>query len=152
MLEILTPMNKVERVSRKVDSSTFVAAPGIWGAINSTGNIINVATGVNSLLNKLVLTSASSNVYESHDVSVGRITTMESHGIRIKVDSEGYTATTPVVGDMLVISSATGTEGKLIPSDEAANGTYEIVARIEEVNAAGGWIIYRTISPISVTV
>jgi len=152
MLDILTPMNKIERVSRKVDADTFVAAPGIWGVIASDGSIENVTTSANALLNKLVITSASANQYESNDVEVGRISSMESHGIRIKVDSEGYTAATAVVGDMLVVSSASGTEGKLIPSDEALTGTYEIVARIEEVNAAGGWIIYRTVSPITVSV
>ena len=153
MLEILTPMNKVERVSRKVDASTFEAAPGIWGSIASDGSIENVTTAANALSNKLVITSSSSNIYESHDVSVGRITTMESHGIRIKVDTEGYYAAGALtVGDMLVVSSATGYEGKLIPTDQAATGTYEIVARLEEINTAGGWIIYRTISPVSVSV
>lgn len=152
MMEILTPMNKIERVSRKIDAATFVAEPGIWAVCGSTGILTNVASGVNALVNKLVMTSASSSAYESHDVSVGRITTMESHGIRVKVDTEGFTATTAVAGDLLVVSSAAATLGKLIPSDEAVAGTYEVVARIEEVGASSAYIIYRTLSPVSLVV
>ena len=150
MMEILTPMNKVERVTRKIDPATFVAVPGIWGVLGATGILTNVATGVNALVNKLVISSASSSIYESHDVEVGRITTMESQGIRVKVDTDGYSATTPVQGDLLVVSSAAGTEGKLMPSDEAAAGTYETVGRIEVVGT--GYIIFRTMSPTVVTV
>ena len=149
-MEILTPMNKVERVTRKIDPATFVAVPGIWAVLGTTGILTNVAEGVNALVNKLIIGSASSSVYESHDVEVGRITTMESHGIRIKVDTAGYSATTPVAGDLLVVSSAAATLGKLMPSDEAAGGTYEVVGRIEEVLT--GYIIYRTMSPVYVTV
>jgi len=149
-MEILTPMNKVERVTRKIAPATFVAVPGIWAVLGTTGILTNVATAVNALVNKLIIGNASSSVYESHDVEVGRIATMESHGIRIKVSSTGYSAATPVAGDRLVVSSAAGTEGLLMPSDEAAAGTYEIVGRIEEVLT--GYIIFRTLSPTYITV
>ena len=91
MLEILTPMNKIERVSRKGAPATFVAAPGIWAELEAAGSIKNVVDGVPAAINKLVIGNASSNQYESHDVEVGRITTSESQGIRIKVDTAGYT-------------------------------------------------------------
>ena len=39
MLEILTPMNKIERVSRKINPATFVAAPGIWGQVEASGSL-----------------------------------------------------------------------------------------------------------------
>jgi hypothetical protein len=151
MLEILTPLVKVERVSRAIDSATFVALPGAWAQVQADGSLLNVATGVNGKLNKLVIGSASNNIYESHDVEVGRITTMESHGVRVKCDSNGYTGT-PTQGDMLVVCSETGKEGKLISVEEAANGTYEIVGRAEEVNASAGTLIYRTLSPIMTTI
>ena len=151
MFEILTPMNKVERVSRQIDSATFIAAPGEWAQVGTDGALINVLSTVNAKINKLVIGSASDNVYESHDVEVGRIATLESHGVRCKTDSVGYTGT-PTQGDMLVVSSYAASLGKLISVAEAVNGTYEIVARAEEVNSASGYIIYRTLSPVMITI
>jgi len=149
MLEILTPLVKVERVSRAIDPSNFVAAPGIWAALDSSGSLANVSTGVESGLRKLVIGSASSNVYESHDVEVGRITTMESFGVRVKVDSEGFVHTM-VQGDFLVVSAASGEEGKLVAVSQAAAGTYYRVAQVEEVGS-DGTITFRTITPSIVT-
>jgi hypothetical protein len=157
MLEILTPMNKIERVSRKITPASFTAEPGIWAPVQSDGSLANVTTDTPELVNKLTITSASSNVYESHDVEVGRITCMESHGVRIKVDSEGWHAGAIgdiTVGDLLYVAASTGNEGKLASvsdnPDTLSSGTYEQVARVEEVNSAG-WIIYRTISPTTHT-
>jgi ribosomal protein L23 len=151
MLELLTPMVKLERVSRSIDSATFVAAPGVWAQVQADGSLINVLAGVNAKVNKLNIGSASSNIYESHDVEVGRITTMETHGVRVKVDTAGYTGT-PSFGDLLVVCSEALKLGKLVSTDEAVNGTYEIVARVEEVNSSSGYIIYRTLSPAMVTI
>jgi len=148
-LEILTPMNKVERVARQIIPSTFVAAPGIWAQIQADGSLLNVAEGINALINKLVIGSASSNVYESHDVEVGRITTMESFGVRCKVDSAGFTGTINQ-GETLVVSSAAATLGKLISTETAANGTYEIVARCEEISTL--YLTFRTLSPVMITI
>jgi hypothetical protein len=76
---------------------------------------------------------------------------MESHGIRVKVDSAGY-AGTIAYGDFLLVSSDTASLGKLITLATASStGVYEYVARAEEVNTASGYIIYRTISPVLVT-
>lgn len=150
MLEILTPMNKIERVTRQIDPDNFVAAPGIWAEVEAAGSIKNVVTDTPALINKLVMGNASSNVYESHDVSIGRITTMESFGVRCKVDSEGY-AGTIAQGALLIVSTKTGQEGKLVSVDEEteAAGDYEIVAKTEQVDATAGWIIFKTVSPIS---
>jgi hypothetical protein len=151
MLEILTPLNKVERVSRQIDPATFVAAPGIWAQVQSDGSLLNVLNTVKALVNKLVMGSASSNVYESHDIEVGRITTMESHGVRCKVDSAGY-AGTITHGDFLLVSSDKASLGKLITLETAAStGVYEYVARCEEINNTAGTLIFRTISPVLVT-
>lgn len=151
MLEILTPLNKVERVSRQIDPATFVAAPGVWAQVTADGSLINVLEGVNAKINKLVMGSASSNVYESHDVEVGRITTMESYGNRVKVDGAGYHGTI-VAGDMLVVSSAADSLGKLMSVSDAAAGTYEVVARCEEINDVTGLLTYKTVSPSMVTI
>jgi len=151
MLELLTPMVKLERVTRSIDPATFVAAPGVWAQVQADGSLLNVLAGVNAKINKLVIGSASTNVYESHDVEVGRITTMESHGIRVKVDTAGYTGT-PSQGDMLVVCSEALKLGKLVSTATAVGGTYEIVARVEEAYLSSGYIIYRTLSPIMVTI
>jgi hypothetical protein len=151
MLEILTPLNKVERVSRQIDPATFVAAPGIWAQVQTDGSLLNVLNTVKALVNKLVIGSASSNVYESHDIEVGRITTMESHGVRCKVDSAGY-AGSITHGDFLIVSSDTANLGKLVNlAGATSTGVYEVVARAEEVNSTAGTLIFRTVSPYLIT-
>jgi hypothetical protein len=151
MLEILTPLNKLERVSRQVDPATFIAAPGIWAQVQDDGSLLNVLNTVKAKVNKLVIGSASNDKYESNDIEVGRIATLESIGARIKVDSAGF-AGTPAQGDFLLVSSDTASLGKLITLAAATStGVYEYVARAEEVNTAAGYLIYRTISPVLVT-
>lgn len=153
MLEILTLMNKIERVSRRIDPDNFVAVPGIWAELDTDGSIKNITTDTPGKMNKLVIGNASANIYESHDVSVGRITTVESFGVRCKVDSEGFSGTI-VAGEDLIVSTTSGTEGKLVgvTNEAEAAGDYEVVARVEEVNTTDGYIIYRTISPGTVAV
>ena len=150
MLEILTPLNKVERVSRSIDPATFIAAPGIWAQVQTDGSLLDVTAGSNALVNKLVMGSATNNVYESNDIEVGRVTTMESLGVRVKVDTNGY-AGTVAFGDLLVVSSEAASLGKLIHLATASSGTYEYVARCEESNSVAGYIVFRTISPALVT-
>lgn len=154
MLEVLTLLNKVERVSRVIDPANFVSEPGIWAKVESDGSLVN-ADGSAADINKMVMTSSSSNIYESHDVEVGRITTLESIGTRCKVDGEGY-AGSPSQGDLLFVSTDTGneTEGKLVSVTEnpgSESGDHEVVARCEEENSTEGWIIFRTISPTTVS-
>jgi len=149
MLEILTPLVKLHRVSRSVDPSVFVAKPGIWGELNPDGSLKNVVTDTPAKINKLVVNSASENVYESNDVEVGRVTTIEDFGVRALVDGEGFTGE-PAVGDLLAVSNITGFEGKLFSTTENPNtevGDYEVVARVEETDAVAGTIVFKTISP-----
>ena len=150
-LEILTPMNKVERVSRQITPSTFVAAPGVWAAVQSDGSLLNVAENAYPTISKLVIGSASANSYESHDVEVGRIATLESFGVRCKVDSTGF-AGTILQGAMLVVSSKAGELGKLISVDDAGttHHAYEVVARCEEISTTH--LTFRTLSPVMFTV
>ena len=151
MLEILTPLQKLERVSRQIDPTVFVATPGIWAQVQSDGSLLNVVNTVKAKVNKLVIGSASLNVYESNDVEVGRITTLESIGARVKVDNVGY-AGTIAQGDFLLVSSDAASLGKLITlATASSSGNYEYVARAEEVNTAAGYLIFRTISSVMVT-
>lgn len=146
MLNILTHFNKIERVSRLIDPDNFVAAPGLWAAMDATGGIENVTTDTPAVLNKLVIGNASSNIYESHDVSIGRITTVESPGVRCEVDSEGYSGTI-VQGERLIVSTTDGTEGKLVgvTNEAEAAGSYEVVAVCEKIDATAGILTFRTI-------
>jgi len=152
MLEILTPFTKFTRVSRKITPSSFVAVPGIWGVINSSGGLSNVVTSTPPIGARMVISSASSNIYESHDIEVGRITTIESPGVRFKVDTEGYLDSANVaVGKDLVVSDVAGSEGKLAVEADVGNATYEIVARVEEFDATNNILTAVTVSPRSVT-
>lgn len=151
MLEILTHFNKLDRVSRLIDPDNFVATPGIWAEVEAAGSIANVTTSTPAAVNKLVIGNRSDNIYESHDTSIGRITTMETLGVRIKVDEEGYDGTINL-GAVLMVSAASGTEGKLVDVGETSEtGNFEHVARAEEVNDTEGYIVYKTISPYVAT-
>jgi len=152
MLEVLTPLNLVERVSRKIPS-TFVAAPGIWAEVQSDGSIDVLTAGTPGAITKLVLGNASSSIYESHDVSGGRITTMESIGIRVHINSDGFTGS-PTQMALLAVSDQTVALGKLFDIAVTPNhelGDYEVVARCEQVNS-DGTIIIRTLSPVITTI
>jgi len=149
MLEILTPLVKLHRVSRSVDTSAFVAKPGIWGELQPDGSLKNIVTDTPAKINKLVVNSASENIYESNDVEVGRVTTIEDFGVRCLVDGEGFTGD-PAVGDLLAVSTVATFEGKLFSTTENPNdedNDFEVVARVEEVDAIAGTIVYKTISP-----
>lgn len=154
MLEILTPLSKVHRVSRKIDPSNFVANPGLWADLQTDGTLENMTTSTPSVNCKMVITSASDNVYESHDVEVGRISTLETpEGIRCRVDEEGYVDSVNVaIGGDLMVSVDAGNEGKLaVLADITQTGDYAIVARVEEFDATNNILTFVTVSPRTVT-
>lgn len=152
MLDILTPLSKLTRVSRSIgDVAAFTdVAPGIWGQIESDGSINKVANASTLLVFKLIINSASDNKYESQDVEVGRIATLESPGARCKVSSTGYTGAITAGADLIV--STVSTENGKLKAVPATPGTYVVVARCEQVNAGEGWILFETISPRTVVV
>jgi hypothetical protein len=151
MLEILTPLSKCVRVSRSIDQATFVIKPGQWAEVAADGSLANVA-GAPVKVYKLVISSASSSPYESHDVEVGRIATLEGpYGIRCKVDADGFVGT-PAQGDVLVVSNQSTEEGKLRVSTGLPAGTYSAVARCEQYNSTEGWVIFELASPTDVVV
>jgi hypothetical protein len=149
--QILTPMSKCERVTRGMDPVTFSAVPGTWAVLGNDGELTNIEINTPAKVNKLVIGRRSGNRYESNDTADGRITTMESFGIRCKV-SYGLYVGVITMGDRLVVSTDSDTLGKLISAEEPyESGDYEIVARAEEVHITEGWIIFRTVSPEMVT-
>jgi hypothetical protein len=90
----MTPLTKVHRATRRIDKDSFIAAPGLWAYISTTGVLSNIATTSTNQAQpkvlKIVLGNASSNQYESNDIEVGSISTIE--GIfRASVDTNGYT-------------------------------------------------------------
>jgi hypothetical protein len=148
MMEVLTPFSQVDRESRKMDPATFVATPGIWGKLASDGSIVNITAGTPGVVTKLVGGSFTGSAYESHDSRVGRITTLESIGIRVKIDTAGYVGT-PTMGCLMAVSDQAEALGKLFNMAETPygeSGNYEVVARCEQINS-DGTIIIRTLSP-----
>jgi hypothetical protein len=146
MLELLTPLSKCVRVTRQIDPTTFVIAPGVWAYVKADGSIANQTVHRIRKINKMVITSASSNQYESQDIKAGRITTLEGpYGVRFKVDTAGY-AGTIAAGDELIVSIETASAGKLIRLATATiDGYYPVVARAEQVDMVAGWIIAELI-------
>ena len=154
MLEILTPLSKLHRISRIIDPSNFVAVPGIWGDLQADGTLDNITVDTPSINCELVISSASANVYESHDIEVGRISVISEPGVRCKVDEEGYYDTANIaIGVDLVVKTETGYEGKLAAAvvADAPAGTYAIVARVIEFDATANILTYITVSPRSIT-
>ena len=152
MFEVLSPLSGATRVSRKVDAENFVAKQGIWAAMQADGSVANVATGVPAILNKLIIgvKSDSSMLYESNDVKVNRITTLETPGIKCECDSEVCVLTGLSAGIDLVVSAEAGAEGKLAATSQVADGDYEVVGRV--LTVVSGVVTFITVSPYVITV
>ena len=71
-----------------------------------------------------------------------RITTLESIGVRISVDSDGFTGT-PAQGNLLAVDGTSGKEGKLAV---AVQGDV-VVAICQGYDSAAGILTYETVSP-----
>jgi hypothetical protein len=148
MFEILTPLAILHRESRPIDPTTFLATPGLWGVIGSDGTLTNVVAGTKAKINKLIVGARSSSQYESHDTAVGRISTIENVGFRVQCDTAGYVGDVHQ-GDFLAVCDNASYLGKLFSvaeSPNGENGDYELVARVEEIDATTGVIVYRTVS------
>ena len=153
MLTILTPLSKLHRISRKIDKSNFEAVPGIWGTLDAAAELANITTDLPSVNCELVINSASLNQYESHDIEVGRISTINEPGVRCSVDEEGYVdSVNVVIGVDLVVAVDAGDEGKLSTvADITKTGDYAIVARCIAMDATNNVMTYITVSPRTVT-
>jgi len=172
MLDVKTPLSKIHRASRHVDQDTFAAVPGSWAYYDgSADELKNIATDSTNQdqppVLKIIMGNASTNIYESHDIEVGSISTLEGI-LRASVDSEGFqvymggvSATTAVdyaQGDELtvayLITSATATTGASFSKPEdigklrpvATNGE-TVVARVESYDSTAGVLTFETVSP-----
>ena len=173
MFDVKTPLSKIHRASRRIASpTTFVAVPGVWGYIDNSGNINNIPTTATATTQqpqvlKPVLGNASANIYESQDIKVGSVATLETT-FRAAVDGNGYQkvvgngGTTinnltnyPQGADLSVgyITTATATTdktyslladlGKLKPAQTGE----VVVARVEQLDATNGILYFETVTP-----
>ena len=148
---ILTPITKLDRVSRQCDPTTLVALPGKWGVLDTDGSVINpVVDSDNNKLNVLFGSrSLHYNIYEGNDVKVGRIATIEGEGFQYKVGVTGYDGQIDQ-SDLCVVSTNSTSIGKLVSVNYTAEtGAYEIVARCEQI--IGDHLVFRTTTPQMIT-
>ena len=148
--KVLTPLSKIDRVSRQCDPTTIRALPGQWGQIFTDGSVVNLALQSQGNKNHILFGSRSStNRYEANDTKVGRITTLESMGMRYTVGPVGYDG--PIdLGDFCVVSTNSVSIGKLVSVNHTPEtGGYEIVARAEQID--GDKITFRTVNPEDIT-
>jgi len=120
--DVLTPLSKVHRVSRRIaDPETFTAEPGVFLALTSTGEVENVKD--TSKVIEICISSSRAYdytnptglaVYEANDTKVGSITTIPEVGTRFTIGDDYFASTSGAgVGEVISVSTATGTEGEL---------------------------------------
>jgi hypothetical protein len=169
MLDVKTPLSKVHRATRRI-ATGFAAAPGLWAYV-TTGNVLTniAATSTQPKVLKIVLGNASTSQYESNDVTVGSISTLEGV-FRASVDTNGYQklasdgstdlSTLYTQGAELTVayttSNATGTSdvsaalaadlGKLRPVGTISTGAI-VVARVENIDSTGNILTFETVTP-----
>lgn len=164
MLDVKTPLSKVHRATRRI-ATTFVAAPGVWAYV-TTGNVLTniAATSTQPKVLKIVLGNASSSQYESNDVAVGSISTLEGV-FRAAVDTNGYqkfgsNGTSDISalytqGAALSVAYTTATNGTNEASAMAADlgklkpaSTGDIVvARVENIDTTNNVLTFETVTP-----
>lgn len=164
MLDIKTPLSKVHRATRRI-ADGFVAAPGLWAYV-TTGNVLTniTATSTRPQVLKMVLGNASSSPYESNDIAVGSISTVEgvfrasvgASGYQ-KVGSDGVSSITALYtqGADLSVAYTTATNGtnaasaltvdlgKLKP---ALTGDV-VVARVENIDNTNNVLTFESVTP-----
>ena len=165
MLDVKTPLSKVQRTSRRLNQKTNFFVPGNWGYV-ANGLLNQFTAGVTAAqpVVKLVMGNNTSSVYESNDTEVGSISTVEGV-FRAAVDSNGYQVydvqQTPAAisytpGEDLTVAWATTSTwttslayaaaadlGKLHPA--ATNDV--VVARVESVDATNSILTFETVTP-----
>jgi hypothetical protein len=144
MLNILTLLNKTVRVTRQVNLSGFTIEPGMWVQVDNDGVVSNITTGTAPATAKLCITPVTGNTYESHDVKVGHITTMETIGCRYEVSNVGFTGGYLSKGAYLTVDTTAGNKGKL----RYALGGERVVAVVEKYDSGAGLLTCMIVSPI----
>lgn len=150
-LEVLTLLSKSQRVSRTCDADTLVGEAGLWVELQSDGSVANITHDQLPAISKMLFNGNSTNTYESNDVSLGRITTLETIGARCKVDTAFLYGVIALGHDLYVSYTVAGEEGKLQSAQTAGAGTYNIVAKAQQVDASGS-VTFEIVSPISLTI
>lgn len=164
MLDIKTPLSKVHRATRRI-ADGFVAAPGLWAYV-TTGNVLTniAATSTQPKVLKMVLGNASSSTYESNDIAVGSISTVEGV-FRAAVSTSGYqkfgsdgtssitalytqgadlsVAYTTATDGTNAADSLTADLGKLKP---AVTGEV-VVARVENIDNTNNIVTFEVVTP-----
>jgi len=167
MLDVKTPLSKVHRATRRI-ATTFTAVPGVWAYV-TTGNVLaNIsATSTKPQVLKIVLGNASSSQYESNDVAVGSISTLEGV-FRAAVDTNGYqrfgsngatdisalytqgaeltVAYTTATDGTTEVSAAAADLGKLRPVGTESTGVI-VVARVENIDTINNVLTFETVTP-----
>ena len=171
MFDVKTPLSKIHRASRRIPSG-FVAVPGVWAYVDNNGQLNNIPTTATATTQqpkvlKPVLGNASANIYESQDIKVGSIATLETT-FRAAVDGNGYQKVVgnggtsisnvtnyPQGADLSVgyLTTATATTdlafsaladlGKLKPAQTGE----VVVARVEGLDATNGILTFETVTP-----
>lgn len=148
-LQVLSLLSKAQRVSRTCVPGDLIAEAGKWVELTSDGGVALVGAS-KPAISKLLFNGNSDNTYESNDVSLGRITMLESVGARCKVTSEFIKGDVNLGDDLFVNYNDTTHNGKLKSAQEVGAGTYNIVAKCEQVDADGS-VTFAIVSPITIT-
>jgi hypothetical protein len=151
--QVLTLLSKSSRVSRICDPDTLIGEPGTWVELVADGSIVNVGAAALSTapkIAKVLFNGNSANQYESQDVTLGRISTFETVGARCEASADMFSGTINLGDDLFVGFGVTGA-GKLKSAQVAGAGTYNIVAKAEEVHADGK-VVYVLASQFKLTI
>lgn len=139
MLEVKTLLNKLHRPVRLI-AEGFVAKPGVWAYINSTGYLTGIASDSTSQpqpkVLKMIMNVATSETYEGHDTKVGRISTLE--GIfRAAVDGDGFQKYDTLGSAITYTQDMYLTPAYRITSADTSDSRYADAADIGKLRPAG---------------
>ena len=146
-------IGNIATVNLSGNGSQVLLGNGTWGT-SSSGNVANAnyanfagtaynVSGSTPAVCKLCIGFASTNMYESNDVKVGRITTLETTGCRCGVDGDGFGGSSASPGNYLSVDSSTGKKGKL----KVASAGETVVAVAEGWDSATGVLTFTISSP-----
>jgi len=145
-LEIITLYNKFDRVTRSiVDLDNFQIDPGMWAVVTDDSKV-DMVSDYSSGLCQMVINYVGSDFYETHDTRASRVTTVESIGVKFRINNSVYVGN-PAVDELLTVSAEAGEEGKLKRIVSLPDGYYYAFAKVTRANAEQGWIECETLSP-----
>ena len=152
LFDVLTPLSKTHRITRRVDIDNFIIFPGMWAELKDDGWLYNITTDTPGLVNLLVIGDASASLYETHDVKVKRVTTVEIPGVRCRANGATVHMDDMAIGSELVVSTDAGEEGKLAVTTQVQSGDYVVVGEVLTFDSVNEIITYQLVSPRTITV